>query len=159
MELTQDCQEQLIQWQSDVLQAQSNACESNQPNDSPPQPLDRRWIWVHHITDRQRKEDIVQEAQERDLSGYLKAGYPGIVVVEGPKSVCDEFVLWIKGSKSRPGGFGRQWGHHVRGELEIDDLQLPQPFAALEEDMSVLALQCRQAGLEDEFLKFVMQHG
>jgi hypothetical protein len=116
-------------------------------------------LWVHHITNKQRKEDIVREAQDHALGGYLKAGYPGIVVVEGAQKSCDDFIVWIKGNKSRPGGFGRQWGHHVREELLISDRQFPDCFVALEEDMAVLASVCRDHGLEEEFLQFVMQHG
>lgn len=157
MEITQECQERLMQLQIETAkERQNNTAPEDQATQ---QSIGRRWIWVHHITNRQRKEDIVREAQENALGGYLKAGYPGVVVVEGAKRGCDEFVMWIKGNKSRPGGFGRQWGHHVRGELEINTLLLPRPFHALEESMSVLATQCRELGLEDEFLKFVMQHG
>lgn len=87
--------------------------------------LGRRWIWVHHIADDGRRKAIVAEARERGLGGFLKSGYPGIVVVEGASAACTEFVRWIKGNKSRPGGFGRQWGHHVRGEINIKSM--PEP--------------------------------
>ena len=80
----------------------------------------RRWIWVHHITSSDRRKSIVREARELNLTGILKHGYPGVVLVEGLVSSCDEFVMWIKGNKSRPGGFGRNWGHHVRGEINFN---------------------------------------
>lgn len=120
----------------------------------------RRWIWVHHIKDSGRKSAIVSEAAERNLGGYLKPGYPGVVVVEGPAPACDSFVAWIKGSKSRPGGFGRNWAHHVRGEIATaaGSRQLPTAFEMLGEGMDELALRCRQHGLEAEFLQHVMQH-
>lgn len=120
--------------------------------------IGRRWIWVHHITDTGRKRDIVGEAKNLHLGGFLKAGYPGIVVVEGPISAYDEFVVWIKGNKSRPGGFGRNWGHHVRGEIVVDERKLPTEFQDLEEDLAVLSAVCKDAGLEAEFLEYVMQH-
>jgi len=63
--------------------------------------LGRRWIWVHHITDAGRKKAIVKEATHLKLCGFLKPGYPG-VVVEGERCACDDFVAWIKGNKSRP---------------------------------------------------------
>lgn len=94
----------------------------------------RRWIWVHHITNTGRKKSIVKEAQELKLGGFLKAGYPGVVVVEGETPACDEFVNWIKGNKSRPGGFGRNWGHHVRGEISVISRQLPLDFEEVEEN-------------------------
>ena len=67
----------------------------------------RRWIWAHHIKDAERRRSIVEEATERSLGGFLKPGYPGVVVIEGDAVSCDDFVSWIKGSKSRPNGFGR----------------------------------------------------
>jgi acylphosphatase len=118
----------------------------------------RRWIWVHHITNTGRKKSIVREAQELKLGGFLKAGYPGVVVVEGETPACDEFVNWIKGNKSRPGGFGRNWGHHVRGEISLTSRQLPLNFEEVEEDLAVLAAACKECDLESEFLEYVMQH-
>ena len=122
----------------------------------------RRWIWVHHIKDGERRAAIVQEARERALGGYLKPGYPGIVVIEGCSAACDSFTAWIKGNKSRPGGFGRQWGHHVRGEIALpsDVRQLPTAFEELEETSSMGALgsACKAHGLEEEFCEYVLQH-
>ena len=122
----------------------------------------RCWIWVHHITNTGRRKDIVREARERKLGGYLKHGYPGIVVIEGPTTLCQEFIHWIKGSKCRPGGFGRNWGHHVRGEIQLDAdssmLAFTNEFQDLGDDLATLASKCRQNGVEDEFLKYVMQH-
>lgn len=120
----------------------------------------RRWIWVHHIKDTARRKAIIQEARECNLGGFLKYGYPGIVVVEGSQSDCDAFVSWVKGNKSRPGGFGRNWGHHVRGEINnipVAKNQLPKEFVELEE-MKDLGAACKECGVEDEFLAYVMQH-
>jgi len=119
----------------------------------------RRWIWVHHITNASRCKSIVNEARQLCLRGYLKPGYPGIVCIEGNGSKCDEFITFIKGNKSRPGGFGRNWGHHVRGHIEPADMQLPdEDFRELEEDLAVLAKICRDCLLEDEFKEYVLQH-
>ncbi len=124
---------------------------------SSPTTICRRWIWVHHITNNDRRKQIVIEARERNLGGYLKAGYPGVVVIEGISNDCDEFVVWIKGNKSRPGGFGRQWGHHVRGEATAEQRQLPAIFKELDDDMGLLGSLCREFEVEDEFREFVLQ--
>lgn len=123
-----------------------------------PSGFGRRWIYVHHITDTGRKKSIVKEAQALKLGGFLKAGYPGFVVVEGETPACDEFVNWVKGNKSRPGGFGRNWGHHVRGEISVTFRQLPLNFEEIEEDLAVLSAACKECDLEAEFLEYVMQH-
>jgi len=125
----------------------------------------RRWIWVHHITSSDRVKSISKRAREGKLAGYLKTGYPGVVVVEGPSEDADEFVRWIKGNKSRPdGGFGRNWGHHVRGEVDCleddEDFRklLDEEFEEVGESMKVLAAKCGERGLTDEFREFVLQH-
>ncbi|KAL7552573.1 hypothetical protein ACHAWF_015810 [Thalassiosira exigua] len=119
--------------------------------------IGRRWIWVHHITNSTRLKQIVSEAQTLKLGGFLKGGYPGVVVVEGNANSCDSFVSWIKGNKSRPGGFGRNWGHHVRGETIIEKRQLPECFEELE-DMGKLGALCKEFGVEEEFREFILQH-
>ena len=117
----------------------------------------RRWIWVHHITNASRCKSIVDEARELNLRGYLKRGYPGVVLIEGNAADCDKFVTFIKGNKSRPGGFGRNWGHHVRGHIEPAENLLSEEFRELE-DLAVLAKICRECLLEEEFREYVLQH-
>lgn len=119
----------------------------------------RRWIWVHHVTNKARCKSIVEEARHLNLRGFLKPGYPGIVCIEGHGHKCDEYVTWIKGNKSRPGGFGRNWGHHVRGHIEPAERLLPdEDFRELGEDLALLARICRDSLLEDEFKEYVLQH-
>ncbi|VEU42928.1 unnamed protein product [Pseudo-nitzschia multistriata] len=129
----------------------------------------RMWIWVHHITSTDRRKSILEEARERDLTGILKHGYPGVVLVEGSHAACESFVGWIKGNKSRPGGFGRNWGHHVRGEIEFPLSGSPEEDSVVTktvamttfeemEELSAMAKSCKELGLEDEFKEFVMQH-
>ena len=118
----------------------------------------RRWIWVHHITNSDRRKDILREAQDLSLGGFLKAGYPGVIIVEGTLQACDAFIVWIKGNKSRPGGFGRNWGHHVRGEIQSSQRRLPEQFEEVADDMGVLGARCKAWGLEEEFRDFVLQH-
>lgn len=120
----------------------------------------RRWIWVHHIKDIDRRKSIVAEASCRNLGGFLKSGYPGIIIVEGHSSDCDDFVTWVKGNKSRPGGFGRNWGHHVRGHVDINTVEerkFTNQFQEMD-DMAELGNECKKRGAETEFLEFVMQH-
>ncbi|KAG7351030.1 DUF1115 domain containing protein [Nitzschia inconspicua] len=141
-------------------QTQKQSSSENTPSFSAAATYGRRWIWVHHITDSERKKSILREAESLHLGGFFKYGYPGVVVVEGTTASCNEFVIWIKGNKSRPGGFGRNWGHHVRGEINIENesgKKLPTHCEEME-DLSILSRACRKCGLEDEFLKFVMQH-
>lgn len=126
----------------------------------PVEETGRRWIWVHHIKDPERRKSIVVEAQGLGLGGYLKCGYPGIIVVEGDVDACEKFVKWVKGSKSSPNGFGRNWGHHVRGQSNTPDRVrlLPTVFEDLGEDMGNLGTACSRHGLDDEFREYILQH-
>ena len=158
MTIIQDAQDTA----TDFLSQQKETENEHNENEYQEAPvlLSRRWIWVHHITNSGRCKDIVREAQERSLSGYLKSGYPGIVVVEGDSRACDEFVQWIKGNKSRPGGFGRNWGHHVRGEVMLHGnvkVAFTNTFEHMD-DLSKLAAVSRDKGVEDEFKEYVLKH-
>lgn len=155
-ELTEIMSSATLEGNSESAENNAEAQQSREELEGPKQGIGRRWIWVHHITSPARKKSIVKEATDLRLGGFLKPGYPGVVVVEG--EACDEFVVWIKGNKSRPGGFGRNWGHHVRGEAAIETRQLPCQFVQVEEDMSALASLCSQHGLQEEFLEYVLQH-
>ena len=60
--------------------------------------IKRAWIWVHHITNTDRLKQINIEARQHGLGGYLKGGYPGVVVVEGQSQSVDDFISWSKTS-------------------------------------------------------------
>jgi hypothetical protein len=166
MEIINECRDAMESWEednkliSDQVSEESCTDKDNVDVTTSTQSISRRWIWVHHITNSSRLKQIVIEAQQLKLGGFLKGGYPGVVIVEGTTRSCDEFVGWIKGNKSRPGGFGRNWGHHVRGEATgMDKRQLPELFEELEEDdMGKLGALCNEFGVEVEFRKFILQH-
>ncbi|OEU15206.1 hypothetical protein FRACYDRAFT_239882 [Fragilariopsis cylindrus CCMP1102] len=152
----------LLQRQQMRKQLQDNTNRSTMNNVDFGKHNGRRWIWVHHITSSDRKKSIVREARELNLTGILKYGYPGVVLIEGTIVACDEFTSWIKGNKSIQGGFGRNWGHHVRGEINFE-LELESSTTMMKlfeeiEDLSIMAKAWKEMGLEDEFKVFVMQH-
>ena len=55
-------------------------------------------MWAHHISSAARRGLIVKEARALNLGGYLKPGYPGVVVVEGARGDLEDFVSWMKTS-------------------------------------------------------------
>jgi len=170
MFLIQDLQDTIscIQEEDEIEKDVENDAEGINGISAVSSSFSRRWIWVHHITNSGRIESIVEEANDLSLNGYLKSGYPGVCVVEGLSSKCDQFVQWIKGNKSRPGGFGRQWGHHVRGQIEFQEDEKSESgrgftnekFEHVGEGLGDLADKCRDINywMEDEFKAYVMQH-
>lgn len=84
----------------------------------------------------------------------VQVGWPGVIVVEGEETSCQDFVKTLRGWR---------WKHlSVRGEEtirildagSIDDARLlPLPLEELgeKEGVSALAKRCREAGLGELF--------
>ena len=117
--------------------------------------LGRRCIYSHHIIANSKRKDLASLAHQYKLGGYVKIGWPGIILFEGLESSCqvvvDEIKTW-------------RWQHlsiRVEETKQIPDgedvdkhRQLPKKFVELgEDDMSTLAQCCRDASLEHMFLQ------
>ena len=116
--------------------------------------LGRRIIYSHHIIANSKRRGLQELASQYSLGGYAKIGWPGVILVEGEESNCQQFVDEIKRWR---------WQQlQVRGEEQVrishgDSLEahrkLSSDFEELGEDeMSKLAQNCRAAGLEGLFL-------
>lgn len=156
MEVINDCREVLADWEDSTTahgeynnETVEEACACcDESNEASSEPISRRWIRVHHITNNVRIKQIVTEAQDLKLGGYLKAGYPGVVVLK--MLAASSLFGWIKGNKSRRGGFGRNLGHHVRGETTCAQRQLPEAFEQLEDDMGSFGALCKGCTMSSE---------
>ena len=115
--------------------------------------LGRRLIHSHHIIAPSKRKAIVDLAQDYNLGGCYKYGWPGVIIIEGDEADCMSYVEEIRTLR---------WQHLVvRGEQQIhvrdqDELEkarvLPSRMQDLGDDMSVIANQCKEAGLEELFL-------
>jgi hypothetical protein len=120
--------------------------------------LGRRLIYSHHIISKTKRADIKSLASDYKLTGYMKFGWPGLLIIEGRDEDCVAFYDDI-----------RRWNWKylvVRGEQQEaisnstsssssdDDLDAHRKFQEfLEvEDMSLVAQHCRTVGLEALFL-------
>mmetsp|Transcript_14221 Transcript_14221/g.21016 ORF Transcript_14221/g.21016 Transcript_14221/m.21016 type:complete len:428 (-) Transcript_14221:500-1783(-) len=111
--------------------------------------LGRRLIYSHHIISKIKRNDIQNLALHYKLTGYIKIGWPGIILIEGLEENCISFYDEI-----------RPWSWKflvVRGEQQqknIHDLESSRKFTSFNEtdDMSVVAQHCRDVGLESLFL-------
>lgn len=56
----------------------------------------RLWIYSHHIYNKIKRKNILEWAEEMNLSGFSMPGKPGIVCVEGQQSTCNEFWARVK---------------------------------------------------------------
>ena len=116
--------------------------------------LGRRIIYSHHIIANSKRKALARLSSESRLGGYVKIGWPGVIVIEGSESSCQFFVHEVKSWR---------WQHlSVRAEERIEipseeyldsNSQLPREFIELgEDDMSKMASYCRQACLEHMLL-------
>jgi hypothetical protein len=111
--------------------------------------LGRRLIYSHHIISKIKRADIKRLASDFQLTGYMKIGWPGLIIIEGAEQDCLDFYDEI-----RPW----QWKYLVvRGEQQerccgraIDENRKFEQFLEVD-DMSLVARHCREVGLEPLF--------
>ncbi|CAB9517252.1 RWD domain-containing protein 2B [Seminavis robusta] len=109
--------------------------------------LGRRLIYSHHIISKVKRANLKDLASHYQLTGYVKIGWPGLIIIEGPEHHCQYFYDDIK-----------QWAWKylvVRGEQQekgnnLDALRKFDQFWEVS-DMSMVADHCRQVGLESLF--------
>ena len=58
--------------------------------------LNRTWFYFPSISTRAKRDDIVRYAPGYGLTGFLLAGKPGILCLEGPGHAVDEYMSFIK---------------------------------------------------------------
>jgi hypothetical protein len=118
--------------------------------------LGRRLIYSHHIISKIKRADIKSLASHYKLTGFMKIGWPGLLIIEGREKDCISFYDEI-----------RQWNWKylvVRGEQQEaisnsksssydDDLDAHRKFHEFLEvqDMSLVAQHCRTVRLEALF--------
>jgi hypothetical protein len=117
--------------------------------------LGRRLIYSHHIISKTKRQDMRNLASFYKLTGYVKIGWPGIVILEGRDDDCNAFYDDM-----------RKWAWKylvVRGEMQervlgggdnhstsVDSKRLFPTFLETD-DMSIVANHCREVGLESLF--------
>lgn len=113
--------------------------------------LGRRAIYFHHIINENKRRVVQDWALELQLGGFSKIGWPGIVIVEGAESDCQEYVRRLQHLR---------WKQMVvRGEQiqqgeTMDAMRsLPKGFQEFPTNgMSALAAACGAAGVTELFL-------
>lgn len=109
----------------------------------------RRIIYCHHIISTKKRSEMKRLSKELYLTGIVKVGWPGLILVEGTEDNCEIFYNSIR---------RWNWQHlQVRGEMQVgldgEDISLHRRFTSFQEttDISVVAERCRKVGLEDLF--------
>jgi hypothetical protein len=59
-------------------------------------PLVRVWFYFPSISTRSKRDDFIIHAPSYQLTGFLYAGKPGLLCVEGGSQAIDDYMKWIK---------------------------------------------------------------
>ncbi|OQS02351.1 YSHH motif [Thraustotheca clavata] len=143
---------ELYQAAQEILQEIQDDSIVNLPPPSEIRPivnpvLGRRAIYFHHIIATSKRRVVLDWAKELGLGGFSKIGWPGVIIAEGQEPCVVEYVRRLQHLR---------WKQMVvRGEQVESNSNaprlLPVPFTELR-DMSVLAQECKQAGVSELFL-------
>ncbi|KAI7296948.1 hypothetical protein KC352_g55 [Hortaea werneckii] len=77
--------------------AQANSVSSEAQSLFDPQaPLVRAWFYFPSISTRAKRDDLVNFAPTYGLTGFLMAGKPGILCLEGGSTAIGDFMKFIK---------------------------------------------------------------
>jgi hypothetical protein len=129
--------------------------------------LGRRLIFSHHIISKIKRRDIHDLVKHHRLTGYMKIGWPGILLIEGAEEDCIAFYdtirpwqwqyLVVRGeqqetvpSRARGDTTPR---HQNDNDSDCDALDRYRKFQTFQEveDLSPVAQHCREVGLEALF--------
>ncbi|KAH6880466.1 hypothetical protein B0T10DRAFT_495450 [Thelonectria olida] len=145
---------------------QANATSSLLNADS---SIVRVWFYFPSISTRAKRDDLVQYAPSYGLTGFLLAGKPGILCLEGGSAAIDDFMKFIKteswgdipSQHKKVSERYRETGADVRrafeGMQEITDLVGERRGErANRNDMKALEAWLNESGLGEAFGKVFM---
>lgn len=80
--------------QAHAVSLNSQALSSAVASDT--RPLVRVWFYFPSISTRSKRDDFIKFAPAYNLTGFLYAGKPGLLCVEGGSQSIDEYMRFIK---------------------------------------------------------------
>lgn len=148
--------------------SQSQREESSQPNKDAG-PLMRVWFYFPSLSTREKRKDLVSYTTAYDLTGFVLAGKPGVLCLEGSSGNIDGYMNAIKNEswgdipshqKKVSERFREECGSAGRkftGMSEItDDLGAKHGTRKNRGDMAALEAWLKEKGVGDSFSKVVM---
>lgn len=150
---------QIISWLQDNLEdymVLDDKLDSSESDDKKIVEFERLWIYSHHIKSKTKRKNIVQTANDLELSGFMRPGKPGVICVEGLKSNNLEFWKII-----------RSWNwqkitirsNEVRSRVDPNNLESLRRWSGFREEM----FDCDEDDVERPmnmalFLKYLEKH-
>lgn len=150
-----------------------NASQSRREAPSQPEkdagPLMRVWFYFPSLSTREKRKDLVSYTTAYDLTGFVLAGKPGVLCLEGSSGNIDGYMNAIKNEswgdipshqKKVSERFREECGPGGRkfaGMSEItDDLGARHGTRKNRGDMAALEAWLKEKGVGDSFSKVVM---
>lgn len=143
----------------------AEATKDSKPNT----PIVRVWFYFPSISTRAKRDDIVNYAPGYGLTGFLLAGKPGVLCLEGGSAAIDDFMKFIKTESwgDIPSGHKKvsERYREVRGDVERafrDMREVTGLFGerrgerANRNDMKALEAWLTERGLGEAFGKVIM---
>ncbi|EME38201.1 hypothetical protein DOTSEDRAFT_140495, partial [Dothistroma septosporum NZE10] len=103
-------------------------------NNTPPTPLVRVYFYFPSISTRQKRNDLITTAPTYSLTGFLLAGKPGILCLEGGAQDIDDYMKYIK---------TESWGdipsqHKKVSERHRETKDVERKFGGMEEITDII---------------------
>lgn len=92
---------QVVSWLQDNIEDIITAPTLNEIKDPSqtqdiPLMMERAWIWSHHIYSKIKRHDILKICKNRELSGFMWPGKPGVICLEGSADNVQDVLRTIK---------------------------------------------------------------
>lgn len=143
--------------------------EESSKSDKDAGPLMRVWFYFPSLSTREKRKDLVSYTTAYSLTGFVLAGKPGVLCLEGSSGDIDDYMNAIKNEswgdipshqkkvserfREECGPAGRKFA----GMSEItDDLGARHGTRKNRGDMAALEAWLREKGVGDSFSKVVM---
>jgi hypothetical protein len=88
----------LLLRQQEILLTTSTSSSSQPDSDLnlPPEPLERAYLWFPSLSTPAKRRDLVTYASRYDLTGFVLAGKPGLLCLEGRGRAFERYMSDIK---------------------------------------------------------------
>lgn len=129
---------------------------AHDPPAARPSATGRRIVWFHHVKSLEKRKSIVGWARDAAMRGFLKPGFPGVLVVEGDDAEVAALLVRLRALRWQ--AMEVRWEQTLPGPPSPAAGQLPLPFVELAESaMGEAAAHCEAAGLLAAFRGAVLK--
>lgn len=149
--------------------SEANGAQSTAQKQVPSGPLLRVWFYFPSLSTREKRKDLVNYAPRYRLTGFVLAGKPGVLCLEGTSRDVDDYMNAIKNEswgdipshqkkvserfREECGDSGRKFGD--MSEI-TDDLGEKRGARKNRGDMAALELFLKDKGVGESFSKVIM---